>query len=102
MAGPVRWPDRSAVPGGLPSRGGRRPRMYGIGFPEQVLDVFPGVRRVLPVCEGTGPGPDMSWRIMVTGRHGSLRFDSEPGDTRFQVLLPLTAPEPDDTPEEPA
>ncbi|CAL9614250.1 hypothetical protein SUDANB70_05731 [Streptomyces sp. enrichment culture] len=53
--------------------------------------------------DGTGLGLDISWRIVVGKHHGTLRFGSEPGDTRFRVRLPLTAPSPgDDTPEEQA
>jgi signal transduction histidine kinase len=43
-----------------------------------------------PVGTGTGLGLDISWRIVVQRHHGDLRFTSAPGDTRFQVLLPLT------------
>jgi signal transduction histidine kinase len=43
-----------------------------------------------PVGRGTGLGLDICWRIVVSRHHGDLRFTSEPGDTRFQVLLPLT------------
>jgi nitrogen-specific signal transduction histidine kinase len=39
---------------------------------------------------GTGLGLDICWRIVVQRHHGDLRFTSTPGDTRFQVLLPLT------------
>jgi nitrogen-specific signal transduction histidine kinase len=46
-----------------------------------------------PVGEGTGLGLDISWRIVVNKHHGSVQVESEPGDTRFQVLLPLTAVE---------
>jgi signal transduction histidine kinase len=42
------------------------------------------------VGEGTGLGLDISWRIVVERHHGDLWVESEPGDTRFQVLLPLT------------
>ena len=52
-----------------------------------------------PVGEGTGLGLDISWRIVVNKHHGTLQVESEPGDTRFQVLLPLTATD-NDTPEE--
>ncbi len=38
---------------------------------------------------GTGLGLDISYRIVVTRHHGDLRVLSEPGDTRFQVILPL-------------
>jgi signal transduction histidine kinase len=40
------------------------------------------------VGEGTGLGLDTSYRI-VRKHHGEIRFDSEPGATRFQVQLPL-------------
>src|SRR5204863_286590 len=42
-----------------------------------------------PIGEGTGLGLDISWRIVVNKHHGELRVASEPGDTRFQVVLPL-------------
>ena len=42
-----------------------------------------------PVGKGTGLGLDICWRIVVQRHHGDLRFTSTPGDTRFQVLLPL-------------
>ena len=45
-----------------------------------------------PVGEGTGLGLDISWRIVVNKHHGDLSVTSVPGDTRFRVLLPLTAP----------
>jgi signal transduction histidine kinase len=41
-----------------------------------------------PVGEGTGLGLDIAWRI-VDKHHGDLRVTSVPGDTRFQVRLPL-------------
>jgi signal transduction histidine kinase len=53
-----------------------------------------------PVGEGTGLGLDISWRIVVNKHHGTLRVESVPGDTRFQVLLPLTAPTPPEEAEE--
>lgn len=45
--------------------------------------------------EGTGLGLDLAWRIVVEKHHGDLRVQSEPGDTRFIVLLPVQAPPPD-------
>jgi signal transduction histidine kinase len=45
------------------------------------------------VGEGTGLGLDISWRIVVNKHHGDLRVESEPGNARFQVRLPLTAPD---------
>ena len=44
-----------------------------------------------PVGEGTGLGLDISYRIVVNRHHGDLRVESEPGNTRFQVRLPITA-----------
>jgi signal transduction histidine kinase len=41
------------------------------------------------VGAGTGLGLDIAYRIVV-GRHGGdIRVVSRPGDTRFQVRLPL-------------
>ncbi|HST46634.1 ATP-binding protein [Jatrophihabitans sp.] len=45
--------------------------------------------------EGTGLGLDISWRIVVNKHRGDLRVESRPGDTRFQVLLPLASPPPE-------
>ncbi|MFF3878258.1 ATP-binding protein [Streptomyces sp. NPDC001978] len=50
-----------------------------------------------PVGEGTGLGLDISWRIVVNKHHGTLQVDSVPGDTRLQVLLPLTTETPEET-----
>ena len=41
-----------------------------------------------PVGQGTGLGLDIAQRI-VARDHGELRLESAPGDTRFQVLLPV-------------
>jgi signal transduction histidine kinase len=63
----------------------------GAGIPEaaagHVLEPFYTTK---PVGKGTGLGLDICWRIVVQRHHGDLRFTSTPGDTRFQVLLPLT------------
>jgi signal transduction histidine kinase len=70
----------------------------------EVCDTGPGVPRELtrrifepffttkPVGEGTGLGLDISYRIVVTRHRGDLSVTSAPGDTRFQVRLPLTEP----------
>ena len=42
-----------------------------------------------PVGEGTGLGLDISYRIVVNKHHGDIKVTSEPGDTRFRVLLPI-------------
>jgi signal transduction histidine kinase len=46
-----------------------------------------------PFGEGTGLGLDISWRIVVDKHHGDLSVESEPGDTRFRVRLPIRGPE---------
>jgi signal transduction histidine kinase len=67
----------------------------------EVIDTGPGVppelrRRVFEpffttkgVGQGTGLGLDVSWRVVVNRHSGDLRVHSEPGDTHFQVRLPL-------------
>jgi signal transduction histidine kinase len=40
---------------------------------------------------GTGLGLDTAYRI-VHSQHGEITFDSKPGETRFQVRLPLRQP----------
>ncbi|MEU3413275.1 ATP-binding protein [Streptomyces sp. NPDC006658] len=67
-------------------------RDTGPGIPPEIKDrIFDPFFTTKPVGEGTGLGLDISWRIVVDKHHGTLRVDSVPGDTRFQVLLPLTA-----------
>ncbi len=41
------------------------------------------------VGHGTGLGLDISYRIVVRRHHGDIRVRSEPGETWFQVLLPI-------------
>ncbi|MBE9170878.1 ATPase [Pleurocapsales cyanobacterium LEGE 06147] len=38
---------------------------------------------------GTGLGLDISRRIIFELHHGSIRFFSQPGETRFQIRLPI-------------
>lgn len=65
----------------------------GPGVPEAIIDrIFQPFYTTKPVGEGTGLGLDISYRIVVNKHHGDLRVESRPGDTRFQVRLPLTAP----------
>ncbi|MFE4758169.1 ATP-binding protein [Streptomyces mirabilis] len=58
--------------------------------PEIRSRIFDPFFTTKPVGEGTGLGLDISWRIVVKRHHGSIRVESVPGDTRFQVRLPLT------------
>ncbi|MFJ2828199.1 ATP-binding protein [Streptomyces sp. NPDC087263] len=89
-------------------------RDTGPGVPAEIRDrIFDPFFTTKPVGEGTGLGLDISWRIVVNKHHGSLHVDSVPGDTRFQVRLPLNAVDTDaqvdpdtsvdaNTPEEPS
>jgi signal transduction histidine kinase len=62
----------------------------GPGVPAEIqARIFEPFFTTKPVGEGTGLGLDISWRIVVNKHHGDLRVESVPGDTRFQVRLPL-------------
>ncbi|MPY59766.1 ATP-binding protein [Streptomyces spongiae] len=76
-------------------------RDTGPGIPADIRGrIFDPFFTTKPVGQGTGLGLDISWRIVVNKHHGSLDVQSVPGDTRFQVRLPLTAAE-SDTPGAP-
>lgn len=65
----------------------------GPGIPEELRSrVFEPFFTTKPVGQGTGLGLDVSYRIVVKRHGGDLRVTSEPGDTRFTVVLPLTEP----------
>jgi signal transduction histidine kinase len=66
----------------------------GPGIPDEIKSrIFEPFFTTKPVGQGTGLGLDISWRIVVTRHHGDLKVESEPGDTRFRVWLPVTAAE---------
>ncbi|WP_042416425.1 ATP-binding protein [Streptacidiphilus anmyonensis] len=76
-------------------------RDTGPGVPADVQSrVFDPFFTTKPVGEGTGLGLDISWRIVVTRHGGDLRLQSVPGDTRFQVLLPIDTPNHDSAPSD--
>ncbi len=65
----------------------------GPGIPEDIQGrIFDPFFTTKGVGEGTGLGLDTAYRIVVARHHGDLRVTSEPGDTRFQVRLPITPP----------
>jgi len=65
----------------------------GPGVPAGLVEkIFEPFFTTKPVGEGTGLGLDISYRIVVQRHGGDLTVVSEPGDTRFQVRLPLQAP----------
>jgi len=62
----------------------------GPGIPPDIQQrIFEPFFTTKPVGEGTGLGLDIAWRIVVKKHHGDLRVESVPGDTRFQVRLPV-------------
>ena len=64
-------------------------RDSGSGIPESVKSrIFEPFFTTKPVGEGTGLGLDTTARI-VRKHRGNIRFESRPGDTCFQVRLPL-------------
>jgi signal transduction histidine kinase len=66
----------------------------GPGIPrEDHARIFEPFYTTKDVGEGTGLGLDVSYRIVV-GRHGGdIRVVSEPGETRFEVRLPVEGPD---------
>jgi signal transduction histidine kinase len=68
----------------------------GPGIPEEVQErIFEPFYTTKDVGEGTGLGLDISYRVVVEDHKGDIRVLSEPGDTRFQVRLPIL---PEDSP----
>ncbi|WP_426566835.1 ATP-binding protein [Angustibacter sp. McL0619] len=65
----------------------------GPGVPKELRSrIFEPFFTTKPVGAGTGLGLDISYRV-VTGKHGGdIQVLSEPGDTRFEVRLPLVEP----------
>ena len=65
----------------------------GIGVPADMQQkIFEPFFTTKPVGQGTGLGLDISYRVITQRHGGDLRVKSRPGDTRFQVRLPLTEP----------
>jgi signal transduction histidine kinase len=62
----------------------------GPGVPDDIrARVFEPFFTTKEVGKGTGLGLDIAWQIVV-GRHGGeIRLESIPGNTRFQVVLPM-------------
>jgi len=65
----------------------------GPGIPDDVRErIFEPFYTTKDVGEGTGLGLDISYRVIVEDHKGDIRVLSEPGDTRFQVRLPVDEP----------
>ena len=70
----------------------------GPGIPADIIDrIFTPFFTTKPFGQGTGLGLDLAWRIVVEKHQGELRVESQPGDTRFIILLPVNAPVPTET-----
>ncbi len=66
----------------------------GLGVPDEVRSrIFEPFFTTKPMGRGTGLGLDIAWRIVVGRHRGDIRLESAPGDTRFQVVLPLREPD---------
>ena len=67
-------------------------RDNGPGIPPEVLPhIFEPFFTTKAIGEGTGLGLDTVRRI-IRNHHGEIRVDSHPGDSRFQVYLPVAQP----------
>lgn len=74
-------------------------RDTGSGIPADIRPrIFEPFFTTKPVGEGTGLGLDISYRIVVNKHHGDIRVESQPGDTRFRVCLPITLPSDEEEP----
>jgi len=63
----------------------------GPGIPSEIQSrIFEPFFTTKGVGEGTGLGLDMTYRIVVGKHNGDISFTSQPGDTRFQVRLPIS------------
>ncbi len=64
----------------------------GSGIPAEIQHkIFEPFFTTKKMGEGTGLGLDTVWRI-VRKHHGDIRVESKPGNTRFQIRLPLKQP----------
>ena len=64
----------------------------GSGIPEEIQSkIFEPFFTTKKMGEGTGLGLDTVYRI-IRRHHGDIHVESEPGNTRFQIRLPLKQP----------
>ncbi|MCX7594474.1 MAG: ATP-binding protein [Fischerella sp.] len=62
----------------------------GPGIPPEIQSrIFEPFFTTKEVGAGTGLGLEIAYRIVVFQHHGDIRLFSEPGNTRFQVRLPI-------------
>ncbi|QYO64967.1 sensor histidine kinase [Leptolyngbya sp. 7M] len=62
----------------------------GPGIPAEIRSqIFAPFFTTKGVGRGTGLGLHIAYRVIVEQHQGDLRVSSEPGDTRFQIRLPI-------------
>lgn len=62
----------------------------GVGIPpEKLAHIFEPFFTTKGVGKGTGLGLHIAYRIVVGQHQGDIQVVSQPGDTRFQIRLPL-------------
>lgn len=62
----------------------------GPGIPAEIQSrIFEPFFTTKEVGKGSGLGLDIAYRIIVQHHHGDLRFTSKPGETRFQISIPI-------------
>jgi signal transduction histidine kinase len=63
----------------------------GPGIPEEIRErIFEPFFTTKEVGKGTGLGLDISYRVVVEKLGGDIRVSSKPGDTCFEVRLPVS------------
>jgi signal transduction histidine kinase len=63
----------------------------GPGIPGGIREhIFEPFFTTKEVGKGTGLGLDISYRVVVEKLGGDIRVSSEPGETRFEVRLPVS------------
>jgi len=68
---------------------------HGTGIPPEVLPrIFEPFFTTKPQGMGTGLGLEIVQRIVTQKFGGTIKVESEPGNTRFTVRLPLDRPDP--------
>jgi signal transduction histidine kinase len=76
---------------------------HGSGIPADVLpQIFEAFFTTKPQGSGTGLGLEIVHRIVTQKFGGTITVESEPGNTRFIVRLPVKGPAGNETPAEPS
>lgn len=62
----------------------------GPGIPPEIQSrIFEPFFTTKPLGKGTGLGLDITYRSVVNRHRGHIRLTSKPGETRFEVMLPI-------------